>query len=179
MLVYGVTGSGKTAAAREIAARTGLPLVEVDELCWQPGWTQLPEDEMRALLGRVAAQDRWVLDSAWGIWLDLVLPRAELVVGLDYPRWFSLQRLVRRTVARAVDKRPVCNGNRESWRQALGDDSIIRWHFRSFARKRQRLLAWAGSADGPDVLLFRRPRDLDRWVRRLGNRPAGSDVRSP
>jgi adenylate kinase family enzyme len=179
ILVYGVTGSGKTTAAREIAARTGLPLVEVDELCWRPGWVQLPEQEMRELLGRVAAQDRWVLDSAWGIWLDLVLPRAELVVGLDYPRWFSLQRLVRRTVARAADKRPVCNGNTESWRQALGGDSIVRWHFRSFAGKRERLRGWAAAADGPAVLLFRRPRDLERWLRRLGNRPAGCDVRSP
>jgi adenylate kinase family enzyme len=161
ILVYGVTGTGKTTAARQIAGRTGLPLVEVDELCWQPGWAQLPEQQMRELFTGVLAEDRWVLDSAWGVWLDLAVARAELVVGLDYPRWFSLQRLVRRTVARVVDQRPICNGNTESLRQALGHDSIIRWHFRSFARKRRRMRAWADDPAMPRVVLVRHPRELE------------------
>ncbi|BCW70380.1 hypothetical protein NicSoilB8_14240 [Arthrobacter sp. NicSoilB8] len=52
-------------------------------------------------------------DSAYGGWRDLVLARAELVVALDYPRWLSLSRLVRRTVRRIVTGPVVCNGNRE------------------------------------------------------------------
>ena len=37
VLVYGVTGSGKTTAALAIGARTGLPVTLVDELTWLPG----------------------------------------------------------------------------------------------------------------------------------------------
>jgi adenylate kinase family enzyme len=165
VLVYGVTGSGKSTAAEAIAARTGLPFTSADELAWEPGWVPVAEDEQRQRFAAIVAQDRWVLDTAYTIWLDLVLPRVDLVVGLDYPRWFSLQRLIRRSVMRAVDKRPICNGNTESFRALFGKDSIVRWHFRTFQTKRERLRAWAAADVGsPSVLLFSRPKDLRAWI---------------
>ena len=176
ILVYGVTGSGKSTAARRIAARTRLPLTLADELTWAPGWVPVAEDEQRRRFAAVAARDRWVLDTAYGAWLDVVLPRVDLVVGLDYPRWFSLQRLFRRSVMRAIDKKPICNGNTESFRAMLGRDSIIGWHFRSFGRKRGRMRAWAAAAEGPGVLLFRRSRDLEVWIDTLGDRSANGSI---
>jgi hypothetical protein len=73
--------------------------------------------------------------------------RVDLVVGLDYPRWFSLQRVFRRSVMRATDKKPICNGNTESFRAMLGRDSIIGWQLRSFGRKRGRMRTWAAAAE--------------------------------
>lgn len=169
ILVYGVTGSGKTAAAERIAARAGLPVVLVDEFTWRPGWVTVDEQRQRDVVASIVAEDRWVLDTAYGAWLDVVLPRVDLVVGLDYPRWFSLQRLVRRSLTRAITKEPVCNGNTESLRRVLGSDSIIRWHFRSFARKRERLHQWAAAEHGPPVLLLRTPSDLERSMSRFGD----------
>lgn len=64
----------------------------------------------------------------------------------------------------AITKAPRCNGNVETWRAMLSRRSIIRWHFRSFARKRARMRAWAASPDAPEVLLFRRPRELEAWI---------------
>ncbi|WP_210650491.1 hypothetical protein [Nocardioides sp. SYSU D00065] len=124
----------------------------------------------REVIGEIVAGERWLLDSAYGAWLDLVLPRAQLVVGLDYPRWLSLGRLVRRTVSGALTGEPRCNGNVESWRNIVGRSSIIRWHFASFARKRDRMRAWAASSEGPLVLLFRRPRQLEAWLETLERR---------
>jgi len=174
VLVYGVTGSGKSTAALAIGARTGHPVTLVDELTWLPGWVPVDGAVQRDLISEVVAGERWLLDSAYGAWLDLVLPHAELVVGLDYPRWLSLGRLVRRTVSAAITKEPRCNGNVETWRKVVARDSIIGWHFQSFARKRTRMRAWAASPDGPQVILFRRPRDLEAWIATLG--PAIGDA---
>jgi adenylate kinase family enzyme len=167
ILVYGVTGSGKSTAAERIAARRGLPCHLADELTWEPNWKPVPIDEQRRRFAEIATADRWVLDTAYSSWLDLVLSRVQLVVGLDYPRWFSFQRLVRRTMARIIDRRPICNGNVETVRAALAKDSILRWHFSSFARKRDRMHAWYRAPTGAPVLLFERSRDLDRWIDRL------------
>jgi adenylate kinase family enzyme len=166
ILVYGVTGSGKSTAAARIAATTGLPLHLADELTWMPGWVPVDDDVQRERFAEIVATDAWVLDTAYAAWRDLVLARSELVVGLDYPRWRSLARLVRRTVVRLVDRRPICNGNVETVGTLLSRDSIVVWHFSSFARKRDRMRAWAASDDVP-ILLFRRPAELERWLASL------------
>lgn len=167
ILLYGVTGSGKSTAALALGERTGLPVTLVDELTWLPGWVPVEQSRQREVIGEVVAGERWVLDSSYAAWLDLVLPRVDLVVGLDYPRWLSLSRLVRRTVSGAITREPRCNGNVETWRKIFDRSSIIGWHFQSFARKRRRMRAWATDPDLPPVLLFRHPRELEAWLKTL------------
>jgi adenylate kinase family enzyme len=167
VLIYGVTGSGKTTLAQRVAERTGLPFHSVDDLTWEPGWVGVPADEQRRRIAAICTGDRWILDSGYSTWLDLVLARVDLIVALDYPRWRSLTRLVRRSLARAIDRRTICNGNTETFRQMVSSDSILVWHFRSFARKRVRMRAWAADPDGPAVVRLTSPAATRRWLARL------------
>jgi hypothetical protein len=105
-------------------------------------------------------------------------------VALDYPRWFSLQRLLRRTVSRAATGQEMCNGNTETWRQMFSRDSIIVWHFRSWRRKRARIHQWVSdpstaleraAAGGraldrepPEVLHLRSSGQTEAWLATLG-----------
>ncbi len=173
ILVYGVTGSGKTTLAARIAAVTGLPWTSVDDLTWLPGWVQVPVEEQRRRIAGIVAGSEWVLDTAYGSWLELPLARAEVVVGLDYPRWVSLSRLLRRTLTRVRDKQPICNGNTETWRKIVARDSIVVWHFRSFARKRARIRAWAADPSAPPVVHLRSSRQTERWLAGLERRGRG------
>jgi adenylate kinase family enzyme len=138
ILVYGVTGSGKTTFAKEVAAALSLPFHEADQLTWGPGWKQVPLELQRQRIQEIVDEDEWVLDTMYGTWTDIPLARAEVMIALDYPRWLSLSRLLRRSVARLFDQKEVCNGNTESFRMLFSRDSIVAWHFRSFARKRER-----------------------------------------
>ncbi|MHA7284147.1 P-loop NTPase family protein [Arthrobacter sp. TMS2-4] len=112
----------------------------------------------------IAAGDRWVLDSAYSAWRDIILARTELVVFLDYPRLLSLGRLTRRTVRRIVSRTPVCNGNTETLRRALAKDSIIGWHFRTFTSKRAAIGRITADPSMPRVLSFQSPRELAGWL---------------
>jgi len=167
ILVYGVTGSGKTTLAAEIAERTGLPWYAVDDLTWQPGWTPVPVEEQRQRFTAICAGERWVLDTAYSSWVDVPMARVQLIVALDYPRWVSLGRLLRRTLMRVVDQRAVCNGNHESLRQTFSSDSIVLWHFRTFARKRAQMRSWARDPAGPEVVTLTSPRATREWLARL------------
>ena len=164
ILVYGVTGSGKSTLARRLGARLGLPYHAIDDLTWEAGWVPVPEDEQRRRVARICAEERWVLDTAYGAWLDLALARTELIVALDFPRRHSLSRLIRRSVARAVDGRPICNGNRETFRHLLSRDSIVVWHFRSFRRKSERVRSWENDPAAPTVLRFTSPPQVEQWL---------------
>jgi len=167
ILVYGVTGSGKTTLAERVSAATSIPWHPVDDLTWEPGWVEVAQDVQRSRIADICAGEAWILDTAYGRWIDIPLARAELIVALDYPRWISLQRLVRRTVRRTLRGTLICNGNRESLRIALSKDSILAWHFKSFERKRRRIQRWVDQPGGPAVVRFTRARQAEEWLREL------------
>lgn len=164
VVFFGVTGSGKTTAAARYAAATGLPLTSVDtDIGWLPGWVERDPAEQLRMVEEIASRNAWVLDSFYGKWSDRLIPRANVIVALDYPRWLSLYRLVRRTLRRMLLQEEVCNGNTESFRRVIARDSIIRWHFTSFASKRRRIRAYQDA--GLPVLRFTSPKELEQWLR--------------
>lgn len=168
VLVYGVTGSGKSTAARKLGERLGLPVhLADDEIGWLPGWVQRDVEDQRAIAARIVAQENWLLDTAYGVFLDVVLPRTQVIIALDYPRWLSLARLTRRTAHRWATRTPVCNGNVERLAQIVSRDSILVWHFRSYRRKTERIRTWEGRPDGIPVLRLSHPRQLEELLAHL------------
>jgi adenylate kinase family enzyme len=168
ILVYGVTGSGKSTLAKRLGELLELPYHAVDDLTWEPNWVPVTEEVQRQRIGAICATDEWVIDSAYGMWLEIPLARADLIVGLDLPRWLSLARLLRRTVGHVFRHDETCNGNHETFRNAfLSSDAILVWHFRSFKRKQQRMRAWHADPAMPEVVLLRSPREVERWVATL------------
>jgi adenylate kinase family enzyme len=168
IVVYGVTGAGKSTLARRVGERLGLPCHAIDDLAWEPGWVEVSQAEQRARVQRICAGDEWVIDSAYAIWVDVPLARADLIVGLDLPRRVSWWRLLRRTLLNIVLRRPLCNGNYETWRNSfLQRDSIIWLHFGSFARKRRRMQAWHDDPNAPETVLLRSTAEVERWLSSL------------
>ena len=169
ILLYGVTGSGKTTLARRIGSALGLPWHSVDdEVGWLPGWVERPRDEQRTLVSQIVSAEEWVLDTAYGHWRDVVVGRAELIVALDYPRRVSLLRLIGRTARRVVTGEEVCNGSKESLRRALWSQSILAWHFRSFGSKRGQIAAWLADPSAPPVVRLGSPQEAEAWLADLG-----------
>jgi adenylate kinase family enzyme len=164
ILIYGVTGSGKSTLAARLSAITGIPWHSVDDLTWQPGWVEVPAEEQRRRVHAICEGREWILDTAYATWLDEPLGRAELIIALDYPRWFSLQRLVRRTLLNVISRRLLCNGNRETLRTAVSRDSIIVWHFRSFRHKRERIRRWLSDPTAPAVFRHTSARQTRQWL---------------
>ena len=134
------------------------------DLTWEPNWVPVPDDVQRERIAAICAGDAWVLDHAYGKWVDIPLARADLIVGLDLARWRSFGRLLRRSIGNVVRGTPTCNGNRETFRQSfLSKDSILSWHVQSFARKRARMRAWHADPSMPPVVLLRTPAQVDAW----------------
>ncbi len=103
ILILGRTGSGKTTLARELAAALGVPHVELDALYFGPNFTTVPLTVLRERTSAAIAGERWVTDGNKKAVRDLVWPRADTIIWLDYPLSVSLWRLGKRALWRTSE----------------------------------------------------------------------------
>jgi len=164
--VVGASGNGKTAVARLLAARLGVPHVELDALHHGPGWTEATPEELKAKVEPIVATDAWVIDGSYrGKLGELVVDRTDIVVWLDLPMWVWLPRLFRRTIRRLLRREELWAGNRESIRGAfLGRDALIPWTLRNYRRRRR---AYPEALAPYRHVRLRTSRDVERFLRGL------------
>lgn len=170
VLVCGVSGVGKSTLCGVLSRRWNLPYTELDSLYHGPNWTALASfhDDVAA----IAAAPRWVSEQQYlsndGVG-HVLAARAGLLLWLDWPRRIALPRLLRRTLARSISRRELWNGNRERpiWRLFGGDesDNILRWERATHDTWRRQLADEVRSRHPHlEIVRFRRPRELRRWL---------------
>jgi adenylate kinase family enzyme len=97
--VIGNGGGGKSTLARAVGQHLRIPVHEVDEVQWLPGWRRAPLDEVVRTLEAWAAEDSWIIDG-FGPWpvIDRRMGRADTIVYVDLPfrthLWWAAKRQV-------------------------------------------------------------------------------------
>ncbi|MCZ6632471.1 MAG: AAA family ATPase [bacterium] len=129
--VVGLTGSGKTTLAQNLAELLGLVHIELDAIHWGPSWTPAKPEDFLARTSAVLQADGWVVDGNYSAVRELVWGQADTVVWLNYSFPVVMGRLLRRTIQRTVHREVLWNGNVESLReQFLSTDSLFVWAVR-------------------------------------------------
>ncbi|MCO6011063.1 hypothetical protein NE236_39520 [Actinoallomurus purpureus] len=169
VLIAGISGAGKTTLARWLSEQHGLPRYELDALHHGPGWVKRPAFESD--VKEFSARDRWVTEDQYHRALgDLLWERADTVVWLDLPRRTVMWRVVRRSIVRSVTRRPLWNGNRESFRDWLDADHPIRWAWSQYDRRRRETAERAARHPAVTVVHLRTARQARRWLSEAGQR---------
>jgi adenylate kinase family enzyme len=168
--VVGGSCTGKTTTSRLLAAKLGVPHIELDALHHDPGWQEAPADVLQARVDAAlaAAPDGWVADGNYAGKLGTsVLEQADTIVFLDLPYRVALRRVLWRTTSRVISREELWNGNRETLRNALSRDSIVLWvitQHRSYRKKWPPRLA---SLEHVDVVRLRSPREVREWLQSI------------
>ena len=184
ILILGRTGSGKTTLAREIAAALRVPHVELDSLYFGPEFSTAPLPLLRERTSAAIAGDRWVTDGNKRAVRDLVWPRADTIVWLDYPLGVSLWRLAKRArrrtsvlTAQATETGSKTGLARQFLAAARGVLTALRSHTgqrreypRMFAEPANQHLA---------VVRLRSPRGTRRWLARATAAAVAQPVTPP
>jgi len=135
--VTGVTGSGKTTLARQLAQQLHYPHVELDALHWGPNWTPVSDELFRQLTADALSGDAWTVDGNYTKVRDIVVARIDTLVFLDYPLPLVLWRLLRRTTRRVVGRELLWNNNRERLWNQLSRDSLFLWALKTYRRRKR------------------------------------------
>jgi adenylate kinase family enzyme len=165
--VVGGSCSGKTTLSRRLAARLGVPHIELDALHHGPNWDEAPAEllQQRVREALAEAPNGWVVDGNYhGKIGRLVLDQADLIVFLDPPYRTVLRRSLWRTFSRSITGYELWNGNRETFRHAFSKDSIVLWVIRTHRPLRAKM---AERLAGCEVVRLRSPRDVERWFQSI------------
>ena len=102
VLILGPGGSGKSTLARRLGEMTGLPIIELDKLFWQPGLMAMPRDQWVKTQQQLVEKDGWIMDGDLGPCdaVEVRLRSADTVIFLD----FSLARCAWRAVRRGHER---------------------------------------------------------------------------
>ena len=84
-LVVGCPGAGKSAFARKLHDRLGLPIVYLDMIWHKPDGTNVTRSEFDRRLDAELARERWIIDGNYLRTLEQHLLRADTVFFLDLP----------------------------------------------------------------------------------------------
>lgn len=142
--VVGSSGSGKTTTATAIAARLGIPRLELDSVHWLPDWQERDVDEFRRrALEFATSHPRWVIDGNYTGRLGPTVDHlVDTFVWLDLPRWRVMAALLARTIRRSLTREQLWGtNNHERLRFLLSWDphtNLMRWSWINHHKNRRR-----------------------------------------
>ena len=146
VVILGRGASGKSTLAKRLGDITGLPVIEVDKIFWQPGLIATPREQWVVMQEKLAAEDRWIMEGDLGPYdaVEVRLRAADTIIFLD----FSLVRCAWRAIRRSHERA-------DFWRWFLA--------YRYWSRP---ILRAAIANHAPNAMLhvFRGPKALGRFV---------------
>jgi adenylate kinase family enzyme len=149
IVVVGPGASGKSTLARRLGEITGLRVIELDKVFWQPGLVHMPKAKWAQFQQSLAQEDEWIMDGDLGPYdaMEVRLRAADTIVFLDFARIRCVWRAIRRSRERL-----------DFWL----------WLFR-YRRQSRPLLMEMLRTQAPAATLhvLRNPHDVERFVATL------------
>ena len=105
-MIVGQPGSGKSSLALRLGEVTGLPVIHIDRIHWQPGWIERSKAEKTRLCLQAEAGERWIFEGGHSRTWPSRLARADLLVWIDRPLGLRLWRVLRRAFTQLGQTRP-------------------------------------------------------------------------
>jgi adenylate kinase family enzyme len=133
VVILGNSGTGKSTFARKLGERLGLPVIHLDVLYYGPAWAAGDPAAFRERVAQATTEAAWIVDGAFLTLVgDLTLPKADLVLWLEQPRWLALGRALWRCVdPRGAGRADLPSGCRDTPSREMLQDI---WTFDRAAR---------------------------------------------
>ncbi len=163
IMIIGQPGSGKSTLARRLGEATGIPIIHIDRIHWQPNWQERSQDEKTRLCLAAEAQEHWIFEGGHAAtWANRVA-RADLLIWLDRAPALRFWRALKRTLKGRGHTRPDLPDHCPERLRNLPGFFRFMWTTRHSARnKMQQLVSTA--PDHCRVVHLRSDRDVEAFL---------------
>ena len=155
ILILGCSGSGKSTFARALAAKTGLPLVHLDNVWWRADGTHIPREDFDRALDEILQGEKWIMDGDYSRTYEVRVRAADTVIFLDYPEEVCMAGIR----ARVGKPRPDI-----PWTESTLDPELVA-QVQNYARdNRPHILSLLQKYPEKQALIFTSRQETDRWL---------------
>lgn len=172
VIIVGVTSSGKSTLAEKLAERFDLNYIELDALHWEPNWQATSLEVFRARVEEATQAEKWIVAGNYREVRDLVWPKAEAIIWLDYSFRRVLWQLTRRSFTRWWTHELLWGTNREpliDHFKLWSEDSLYNWLFQTYWRRKREypMLLSLPEHQHLRLIRFKRPTEAEEWIKNL------------
>ncbi|MEK7499278.1 MAG: hypothetical protein AAB649_01590 [Patescibacteria group bacterium] len=159
--IVGISGSGKSVFARNLAAKLGLPLIHMDTFFWEGKWSAVPEEEYLEKHAKAIEQDNWIIEGYIDEKMADRARRADLILYLDYPGYVCAWRVLMRWLQYRNESRP------ELPKEAV-EPLNLQFLWKVLTRgERKDIKEALKHVDPPKVIRLQSPRELNSYLQKL------------
>ncbi len=172
MVVIGTTSSGKSTLAKNLADKLSLDFIELDALHWEPNWHEAELDVFRTRVDFATQTEGWIVAGNYHVVRDIIWPRAEVIIWLDYSLWTIFWQLTRRTFTRWWTRELLWGTNYENlWMhfKLWSDESLYHWLFKTYWRRKREIPMQLNLPQHLHlkILRFATPKQTNDWLQSL------------
>lgn len=161
IMIIGCGGAGKSTLARKLGEKTGLPVVHLDQIWWEPGnWQHLEKPEFDERLMAELEKPRWILDGNFNRTIEIRLDVCDTVIYLDYPRLICLKNWVGRVIRNWGKARPDMTEGCAEW----FDPEMAKWIWEFNRTKRPRYYELLNQAQDKKVVILKSRRQAQKFL---------------
>lgn len=165
VVVIGSGGSGKSTFSRRLGRLTGLPVVHLDKLYWNPGWVKTPREAWISIIQSEIDKPEWIIDGNFGNTRAMRMAAADTIILLDLPRWLCMYRILKRWLTyREGSRLDMAEGCHERF-----DLEFILWVWNYPKEGKRRAIHEISRLEGKRVVILKTQREIDAFLRGYAN----------
>ena len=114
ILIIGLQGAGKSTFANKLGKKLNREVIHLDKFYYPNGWVHTEtREEWRATVTELANKERWIMDGNYHSTLDIRMPRADVIIFLDFNKLLCLYRIFKRVAVIKGQPFDKSHGNKE------------------------------------------------------------------
>ena len=164
IMIIGCGGAGKSTLARKLGEKTGLPVVHLDQIWWEPGnWKHMEREEFDTRLQIEVERPQWILDGNFNRTIEMRLEACDTVIYLDFSRFACLLSWLKRVITNWGQARPDMAPGCAEW----FDPEMARWIWNFNKENRERYYRLLNEAEGKTTIVQKNRRRVKRFLNSL------------